>query len=224
MIIIRMVYTKKGMMKFLGHLDLMRFFERAFRRLQLPLSFSQGFNPHAKMNFGGPLSVGVASNYEVMEVSIDKMIDLDKFIADFNQISPAGIKITAYKIIEKGESLMHALALSRYRFKLPLKYNLIERFQQAEKIILKKKNKRKRWVEKDLKSFVYSLEVDQSDDSGLSYLIAIKSLENGSAKPIDIIAILLKDEPDFIKDDVDIIRTGMYFQDKDGQYLPLLDL
>ncbi len=222
--IIRLVYTKKGMMKFLGHLDLLRFFERAFRRLRLPLAFSQGYNPHAKLKFGGPLSVGVASEYEVMEVTLDSEVDIEQFIVEFNQISPEGIKIKDYKLTEQTESLMHALALSTYQLTLPRDYDLLERYQNTEEIILEKRNKRRKLVKKDLKQFIHRFEKDESDESGLSYLLAIKSLESGSAKPVDIVSILLADCEDFIKEDIDVLRTGMYFLNTDGEYQELLEL
>ncbi len=222
--IVKLVYSKKEMMKFLGHLDLIRFFERAFRRLKLPLAFSKGFNPHPKMNFGGPLSVGVASDYEVMEVTLEHEVDIEQFIAEFNKISPDGIKLLDYRITDKTEPLMSALALSTYVVKLPEKHDLLERYRESEKIILLKRNKRRRMVEKDLKTYIHQFEIDENDTSGLTYKLAIMSNEKGSAKPLDIVSILLSDCEDFVKDDVDILRTGMFYLDESGEYKPLLQL
>ncbi len=227
--IIRFLYTKSGDMKYLGHLDLMRFFERAFRRLKLPLSFSGGFNPRPKMNFGGPLSVGVSSTYEVMEVYVDDAPDMNEFIASFNKLSPAGIKIKDYDFISKSESLMHALSEMHYTLEIPKRpdgapFDLLGAYTENEQIILRKKNKRKRWVDKDLKPFVRSLSLIEHADAYSKYSLATISTEGGSAKPKDILSILFKGDEDFVADDVFITRTGLFFTDDKGNLRPLMEL
>lgn len=226
--IVRFVYTKKDYMKYLGHLDLLRFFERIFRRLELPLAFSEGFNPHPKLRFGGPLSVGVASEYEIMEVELNGTVDIAQFITRFNAVSPAGIKLLDYRVIDKVQSLMHHLALAVYTVRLPLSgqqksYQLAERFAKAPEIILRKRNKKRRWVDKDLKPLVAQIEALTSMDKDDYYRIATYSTEGGSAKPKDVVSILLADCPQFIADDIEITRTGLFFEDGAG-YRPLLAL
>ncbi len=221
--IIRFQYSKTGMMKYLGHLDLIRFFERAFRRLKLPLAFSQGFHPHPKMTFGGPLSVGVSSEYEIMEVELDGAVDVASFMARFNEFSPAGLKLIDYRAVQKATSLMHAVALIRYRVDLPVgSCNLVSAFQAAETIILRKQNKKRRWVDKDLKPFVADIVACGSQDGVDRYIISTHSFDSGSAKPRDVIAILCRDSALDIHA-VSITRTVLFFND-DGQYRPLLEL
>ncbi len=221
--IIRFHYSKTDMMKYLGHLDLIRFFERAFRRLKLPLAFSQGFHPHPKMTFGGPLSVGVSSEYEIMEVELEREIAVAPFIEQFNAFAPKGLRLIDYKIIEKSVSLMHAVSLIRYRVEMPAGYcDLVAAFQAADSIILRKKNKKKRWVDKDLKPFVADIVDCGQQEARQHYIISIHSFDSGSAKPRDVIAILCQStELDIY--DVDITRTALFFSDKD-QYKPLLEL
>ncbi len=221
--IVRFHYSKTGMMKYLGHLDLIRFFERAFRRLKLPLAFSQGFHPHPKMTFGGPLSVGVSSEYEIMEVELEKEIAVAPFMASFNTFAPAGLALVDYKIIEKSTSLMHAVALIRYRVDMPSACcDLVAAFAAAESIILRKKNKKHRWVDKDLKPFVADIVDCGLQETRQRYIISIHSLDSGSAKPRDVIAILCRDTALDIYE-VDITRTALFFNDN-GQYRPLLEL
>lgn len=227
--IIRLLYTKSGDMKYLGHLDLMRFFERAFRRLKLPLSFSGGFNPRPKMNFGGPLSVGVSSTYEVMEVEVDTLPDMNAFIDAFNNLSPEGIKLKDYAFIGKSESLMHALTEMRYTLELPKRqdgtaFDLVQAYEQSQQIILRKKNKRKRWVDKDLKVFIKTLTFKEDLDNSQVFELTTISTENGSAKPKDVISILFKDDQSFVADDVFITRIGLYFTDDQGIIKPLMEL
>ena len=59
----RLQFSKEGETKYVSHLDLVRLFTRAFKRAELPLAYSEGFNPHPKMSIGLPLSVGVTSEW-----------------------------------------------------------------------------------------------------------------------------------------------------------------
>ncbi len=221
--VIRFQYTKVNMMKYLGHLDLIRFFERAFRRLKLPLAFSKGFHPHPKMTFGGPLSVGVSSEYEIMEVELERAIDIEQFMAKFNDYSPQGLKLVAYRPIEKSSSLMHAVSLITYRVEMPVgDFDLVAAFNESETIILRKKNKKKRWVDKDLKPFVAGVKKVADDSGKRCYTMSIHSFDEGSAKPRDVIEILSRDTALDVFD-VDIVRTGLFYGDA-GNYKPLLEL
>jgi len=64
-------YTKEDRLKFISHLELIRVIERALRRGNIPLKFSEGFNPHPKISFAAPLSVGVSSQGEYMTVEVE---------------------------------------------------------------------------------------------------------------------------------------------------------
>lgn len=228
--ILRLVYTKTDYMKFLGHLELMKFFERAFRRLALPLKFTEGFNPHPRMTFGGPLSVGVGSLYEVMEVEIDHPVNYDDFVARFNATAPQGLAITHYYLVGKSQSLMSALALATYQVTLERRpdqasFDLDARYEANEAIILRKKNKKHRWVDKDLKPFVKSLAVVEKNDHREVYAMEVFSSSDGSAKPSEIVGLLLGDREDLDVDAVAVLRTGLFYLDEQTQgYKPLAQL
>ncbi|MFR1256681.1 MAG: TIGR03936 family radical SAM-associated protein [Eubacterium sp.] len=67
----RMRFTKTGTVKFIGHLDCMRFFQKALRRARLDVAYSQGYSPHQLMSFASPLGVGITSDGELlMEVCL----------------------------------------------------------------------------------------------------------------------------------------------------------
>ena len=69
----RMRFTKTGSMKFIGHLDCMRFFQKAIRRAGLDVAYSGGFSPHQIMSFASPLSVGVTSDGEYIDVEFHSL-------------------------------------------------------------------------------------------------------------------------------------------------------
>ena len=67
----RILFEKKGNAVWISHLDLMRLFQRAFKRAGLPLTHTQGFNPRPSVSIALPLSVGVESNCELLDFDLD---------------------------------------------------------------------------------------------------------------------------------------------------------
>ena len=63
-----LVFYKGGLLRFVGHLDVMRTLQRALRRAEIPLCYSQGFNPHPLMGFASPLALGCTGEQELMEI------------------------------------------------------------------------------------------------------------------------------------------------------------
>lgn len=90
-------YTKGDEIKYVAHLDLMRTMQRILRRSELPVEYSKGFNPHIILSIAQPLSVGVASKGEYMDVEFKEEVD-EKVIKDIlNKNTPIGIKILDVK-------------------------------------------------------------------------------------------------------------------------------
>ena len=65
---IRIKFAKTGVMKFVGHLDVMRYFQKAIRRAELPIAYSEGFSPHMLLSFASPLGVGISSTGEYFDM------------------------------------------------------------------------------------------------------------------------------------------------------------
>lgn len=86
------VFEKKGLMRFIGHLDLQRAMQRALRRGDLPVEYSQGFTPHLLLSFAAPLSVGVIGEKEIMEVPLRERIEEETFLSRINSVLPDGLK------------------------------------------------------------------------------------------------------------------------------------
>ena len=86
-------FTKGKEVRFVSHLDMLRLFQRAFRRAQLPLAFSQGFNPHPLMSFATALSVGFTSCGEYLDVILMEDISPKKLMDEVNATLPAGVRI-----------------------------------------------------------------------------------------------------------------------------------
>ena len=75
---VRIRFEKTGIMRYVGHLDLMRFFQKAVKRSGLPIRYSEGFNPHQIMSFASPLGVGITSDGEYMDLTLSAEMSCDE--------------------------------------------------------------------------------------------------------------------------------------------------
>lgn len=103
---VRLFYTKKGRMKFISHLDMMRFMSRLIRRADLPVWYTEGFNPHLYMTFALPLSLGFESDYEVVDIRLlDDGYPLDTLCEKLNSVCPPYIHFfdAAEPILKTGD-------------------------------------------------------------------------------------------------------------------------
>ncbi len=90
-----MTFAKEGTYRFIGHLDLAKTWERILRRVQIPLEYTQGFNPRPRMQFAAALPVGVTSEDERLDVWLTESLDggfPEAWIDRFNAASPAGLR------------------------------------------------------------------------------------------------------------------------------------
>ncbi|MDO8688569.1 MAG: TIGR03936 family radical SAM-associated protein, partial [Dehalococcoidia bacterium] len=91
---VRVTFSRGTDAKYCSHLDLMRLWERALRRAALPLAYSEGFTPHARIALASPLPVGVTSEGELMEVYLRKRVSPHFFLDQIRPQLPAGIDIS----------------------------------------------------------------------------------------------------------------------------------
>ncbi|MBZ9688233.1 TIGR03936 family radical SAM-associated protein [Clostridium estertheticum] len=116
-------YSKDSEIKFIAHLDLMRTLQKIIKRAELPIEYSKGFNPHMAVSIAQPLSVGVHSKGEYMDIVLSAELE-EKYIQDkMNENSPRGIKILdVVKVIPvEGKKQSQAMAIidaAKYKIKL----------------------------------------------------------------------------------------------------------
>ena len=91
------MFCKKGQLKYISHLDIVRLFQRAIRRAGLPVTISQGFTPHYKIGFSNALKLGVESEGEIAVFAIDNWMDPVEFKIRLNEKLPEGIKVMECK-------------------------------------------------------------------------------------------------------------------------------
>ena len=98
---IRITFVKQGPLRYTGHLDLHKLWERAARRAELPLAYSQGFHPQPKMNMAAALPLGFSSRCEVMDLKLEHDISLDDLPTRLNRMLPAGIQVVDVEQVEE---------------------------------------------------------------------------------------------------------------------------
>lgn len=107
---VRLRYAKCGKVRFLGHRDVARVLERAFRVAQLPLAFTEGFSPRPKVSFGLALPIGYESVAEYLDVQLTGAVDLDVLPASLTAALPDGLAVTgAGALADRAPALQEAV-------------------------------------------------------------------------------------------------------------------
>jgi radical SAM-linked protein len=114
-----MTFASGGPMRYVSHLDTMRTWERAIRRARLPLSYSQGFSPHARIAFAAPLPVGVEGERELMDLWLDEATAPAEVARRLTASTPPGLDVVAIEeVLEKQPSMQSILSHAEYRARL----------------------------------------------------------------------------------------------------------
>ena len=94
---LRLIFSKTGDARYIGHLDLARFWERVFRRVDLPLAYSHGFNPQPRIQFASALPVGIAGEREMLDVWLTQRVNPDDWVTPIARNLPSGFSIIDLK-------------------------------------------------------------------------------------------------------------------------------
>lgn len=105
---LRVTFGRGEELKYITHLDLMRFFERALRRANLPVAYSEGFSPHAQLSLAAPLPVGTTSDAELMDVFLEERLAPKTLLAQLAKQTPAGITLRGAEEVAVGLPALQA--------------------------------------------------------------------------------------------------------------------
>ena len=178
----RIKFRKYGAMKFIGHLDIMRFFQKVMRRADIPIAFTGGFSPHMIMSFANPLGVGVTSDGEYFDIELSEEVDMQEAVHRMNAVSVEGIDIVNMVPIsdDKRQTGMSIVAAADYlstfkRGNLPEDWKQkAQSFMAQEEICLVKKTKKSE-KEVNIKPMIYKFDVRED---AVYMLVATGSVEN----------------------------------------------
>ena len=192
---IRTKFCKTDLMKFISHLDLMRMMERSLRRSNVPLAFTQGFNPHPKIAFATALSIGVSSEGEYMDIEVTEPMDIDIFKTEMNKRLPRGLELLQCSYVdERSKALMAVIDYSAYLVNCKLEEIInraeldkaMEVFLQQDNIFVSKVNKKKKKEtiqEIDIRPLIRSIEIVEMKDNDLTFKMIVATGSKGNLKP-----------------------------------------
>ena len=185
---VRIKFEKRGNLRFIGHLDLMRYFQKANRRAELPLAYSEGFSPHQIMSFAAPLSMGVESTGEYADFKLtdDADITSEEAVRRMNREMAEGLKVLSFlKIPDDAGNCMSTMYAADYRVWFPEHPRFLpeetEALRQACRELLQKKEipvireGKKGPKEVDIRPMLFRAE---ADEEGLFFQVAQGSAAN----------------------------------------------
>ena len=207
---VRMTYAKLGNLRFIGHLDLQRLFERALRRTNLPLRYTQGFSPHMRINLASALPLGFIGEAEQMDFWLDQEVSLDEISNRLNIALPAELILKNLQVIDNQKpSLQASLLTSEFEIVLPPELDpgnlqdLMNALLEQDSLPVQR---RKKTV--DLKNLILTWQLDRQPAKTV-LVISMKAtpLENG--RPDELLVLLGIDPADCV-----ITRTKLVFSEE----------
>lgn len=163
-------FSKQGYIKYISHLDMIRMFKRAFKKAEIHLKHSQGFNPHPKMTFGQPLSLGYTSVGELLEIETKEDFEPSVIISKLQEQLPLGIEIiSCEKCKENQKGIAGQITEAEYEIVISdmpqITVDNITAFAKSPQIITYKKQKKKKELkEVDIKPLIRKITAKQDND------------------------------------------------------------
>jgi len=210
---LRIKFSKHGPVRYIGHLDVMRFFQKAIRRAELDIAYSSGYSPHQIMSFAAPLGVGLESNGEYMDVEMNSILSCEDVKDRLNKASIPGIQILSVKILppQAGNAMASVTAASytvRFREGRAPRFSIEERlpaFLQKEQILMTKETK-KGTREVDLKPGIYEMKWEKD-----AFYMLLDASSGGNIKPIQIIECFLRENNEELQENaLSVTREDTY--------------
>ncbi len=233
---IRVKFSKHGPVKYVGHLDMMRYFQKANRRANVDICYSEGYSPHQIMSFASPLGVGMESDAEYFDMQLHSSPSSEEAMANLNAVMAEGIRVTDYVLLpDTAKKAMTVTAATDYELlfrkghELPAAEELLaekldEFLAQKEIEILKKTKKSEKLT--DIRPLIYSAECfcpeadDRYETTGLRFCLA-----SASGKSLNV-KLFMESLYRFCGREYDplayqIIRKEVYMLAEDDSFLPL---
>ncbi len=178
---VRIKFSKSGSMKFIGHLDTMRYFQKAMRRADIDIAYSAGFSPHQIMSFAAPLGVGITSGGEYLDIGVHSTKSTAESVAALNEAMVEGFSVLDYRRLpDHAKTAMSIVSCADYTltcregyepdlsfeelreavhlcYEVPEKIEVVKQTKKSEKII-------------DLKQLVYNFRVVEAEGKPAFYL------------------------------------------------------
>ena len=214
-------FSKTGTICYTSHLDIMRLFNRVIKRAGIKLAYSHGFNPHPKMVFAQPLSLGYTGLNEYIEIETTEDHEPGYIAEKLSELMPSGLDIKGCERMAEGRKTLAAMTVAaEYMIEIPLAEpvdmsdgEIAELYMSQDRIItLKKQKKKKVPVEIDIKPMIRQLQVSQQD--GLIVIDTV--LDSGSISNLSP-ELLIKTFTESLgidtdRSEMDVTRKQIFFE------------
>ncbi len=234
--ILRVKFNKHGAIRFIGHLDVMRFFQKTIRRAEIDIAYTKGFSPHQIMSFAQPLSVGHESNGEYMDIEVVSLVSCEDIKRRLNEASVPGIEILSVKVLpDNAGNAMASVAAALYTvyFRAGREpdflvsksmHTALNELISKDKIIISKEGK-SGLREVDIKPGIYDISwIDGScgaNNESISpighFSMLIDASSAGNIKPVQIIGAILKENAEQLKENALLVTREDTYTDIGGE-------
>ena len=193
-------YKKTGNLKYISHLDVLRFIQRAVKRAGINARYSEGFNPHMKTSFGFPLSLGTESVGEYFEIELNESILPQEFTERMNGVLPNEMQIIKSEYTDESQSLMARCVYAQYiigieseKLTMDKLNDLLKEMMESGVIYTRqKKNKKNKYVTREIntKDYISYLKADKNSDIKATIQAVFMTTESGSMKVDEFIRLI----------------------------------
>ena len=210
----RILFEKKSNAVWISHLDLMRLFQRAFKRAGLPLTHTQGFNPRPSVSIALPLSVGVESSCELLDFDLDGDKVANRIVrGKLNDYLLPGIRVI--KVYDNGQKIKNLALLDTV---VTLEYDegvpedavgKLRDFFSRDEILVEKKTKSNGIQDQNIVPMIRSLEVEQTDENTI-VLKARVCCQNPTLNPMQLHGAIVRHLPELAPSFAKCARMELY--------------
>jgi radical SAM-linked protein len=215
---IRITFSKQGALRYTGHLDLHKLWERAARRAELPLAYSQGFHPQPKISLASALPLGFSSQAEVMDIRLNEEVSHEEILACLQENLPGGIKVLNIETVdERAPALQTQVLSAEYQIALTEPIDGSELKRRVDELMGAESLPRERRGKKyDLRPLIEEMSVLESDSllpgmqgqaPALKVFMQLAAREGTTGRPEEVLEAL-----GIPADTTRVERTRLIFQ------------
>ncbi len=218
-----LTFEKSGYIRYTSHLDMVRLFQRAIRRSGIILAYSQGFNPHPKMSFALPLSLGYTGKKELLEIETREEYSLHDLKNRLNEVLPGGIQIVDAEIFSAGKTAASSVHSAEYLIEVPLSASMAEKaasqrdsFWRQDSIFAKKTQKKSgKTIEIDIRKLIKKFDIAIVDNKIIMKTIIAQGSRETLSPELLLSAFFHFVDIPFDRSETEITRCEIFYRESE---------
>lgn len=202
---VRVTFSRGEQTKYVPHLDIMRYWERAFRRAGIPIAYSEGFRPHPRFSIASPLAVGVTSEGELMDVFLEREMPLGQFLRDLAAQMVSDIQVHSVEAVDaESPSLQSLLRAVEYRVGVATTKGRDQVELAVGELMAKESlpwehlrdGEARRY---DLRALIHELRLEQWSEGTTEFWMRLRADTSGAGRPEQVaLALGYQEQPEHI--------------------------